>query len=225
MSMAQYLYALNLDSRYRNEKNATPLRSQNFATQETASLLSGLSTYVTYTRQTYWNEAEQDRYGISLNKYFDIGEIKGISANLSAYRTEFNQRTDDSLYLSFSIPLREKDRLSYSVGHYNNSSNQTLTYSNNADPSRTWNLSTRHDSRENTYLSGNYTRLAPMTDASVGVAWQQDRYTYLNGSLRGGITATRHGVAAHPKGKPRWYSHYGRYGSGRRRIRRQPSRD
>lgn len=201
MSMAQYLYALNLDSRYRNEKERyTITLSKNFATRESSPLLSGLSTYVTYTRQTYWNEAEQDRYGISLNKYFDIGAVKGIAANLSAYRTEFNRRTDDSLYLSFSIPLGEKDRLSYSMGRYNDSSNQALTYSNNADPRRTWNLSTRHDSKENTYLSGNYTHLAPMTDATVGVAWQQDRYTYLNGSLRGGITATRHGVAAHPKG-------------------------
>lgn len=201
MSMAQYLYALNLDNRYRNEKERyTITLSKNFATRESYSWLSGLSTYVTYTRQTYWNEAEQDRYGVSLNKYFDIGAFKGIAANFSAYRTEFNRRTDDSLYLSFSIPLGERDRLSYSMGRYNNSSNQTLTYSNNADPRRTWNLSTRYDSKEHTYLSGNYTHLAPMTDATVGVAWQQDRYTYLNGSLRGGITATRHGVAAHPKG-------------------------
>ncbi|WP_409159672.1 fimbria/pilus outer membrane usher protein [Pectobacterium sp. B2J-2] len=201
ISMAQYLYARNLDNSYRNEKERYTLTlSKNFSSQASSSLLNGLSTYVTYTRQTYWNEVQQDRYGISLNKYVDIGEIKGIAANLSAYRTEFNHRTDDTLYLSFSIPFREKDRLSYSIGRYNDSNTQTLTYFNNTDPRRTWNLSTRYDSKEHTYLSGNYTHLAPMTDASVGVAWQQNRYTYLNGSLRGGITATRHGIAAHPKG-------------------------
>ncbi|PWC20486.1 PapC/FimD family outer membrane usher protein [Brenneria roseae subsp. roseae] len=201
MSMSQYLYTLNHDDRYHNEKERYTLTlAKNFATREKQTLLSGLSTYLSYTHQTYWNATQQDRYGISLNKYVDIGAFKGIAINFSAYRTEFNKRQDDSLYLSFSIPLGEKERLSYSTGHDNRGSNQTLTYTNNVNPGSSWNLSTRYDSRENMYLSGNYTRLAPMADANVGIAWQQDSYTYLSGALRGGVTATRHGVAAHPKG-------------------------
>lgn len=201
LSMSQYLYTLGHDGRYHNEKERYTLTlSKNFATQEKQTLLSGLSAYLSYTHQTYWNTSQQDRYGLSLNKYINIGAFRGVAASLSAYRTTFNRRTDDSIYLSFSIPLGEKQRLSYSMSHYDNGNSQALTYTNNVDPNHSWNLSSRYDSRENAYLSGNYTHLAPMTDANVGLAWQQDSYTYLNGSLRGGFTATRYGIAAHPKG-------------------------
>ncbi|MCW2484105.1 fimbria/pilus outer membrane usher protein, partial [Candidatus Symbiopectobacterium sp. NZEC135] len=111
MSMPQFLSALNYDSALYSEKERYSITvSKNFASEKT-SLLSGMSTYLTYTHSTFWNAAEQDRYGVSLNKYFDFAGIKGISANLSAYKTTYNQRSDDSIYLSFSIPLRDKERV------------------------------------------------------------------------------------------------------------------
>lgn len=201
MSMAQYLTELNNDGDARNEKaRYTLTASKNFSSQNTNKLLSGLTTYLTYTHLTYWNTTHQKRYGVSLNKYIDVGSIKGISANLSAYLTEMNNRNDNSIYLSFSVPLRDKERMSYSLGRYNHDVQQTLTYSNSRADDNNWNLSTRHDSQDNVYVSGNYNYLAPTTDASVSLAWQQDSYAFLSGSLRGGITATQHGVALHPKG-------------------------
>lgn len=202
MSMPQFLSALNYDSAalYSEKERYSITVSKNFSSENSNSLLSGMSTYLTYSHSTFWNASEQDRYGVSLNKYFDIGQIKGVSANLSAYKTTYNQRTDDSVYLSFSIPLRDKERVSYSAGSFNSNVNQTLTYTNNRAPDSNWNLSTRYNDEENSYLSGNYNYLASNTDASISMAWQQSSYTFLSGSLRGGITATQHGVAAHPKG-------------------------
>ncbi|WP_438801544.1 fimbria/pilus outer membrane usher protein [Candidatus Symbiopectobacterium endolongispinus] len=193
MSMPQLLSALNYDNTPYSEKERYSITvSKNFSAENNKLLLSCMSTYLTYTHSTFWNASEQDRYGVSLNKYFDFGDIKGISANLSAYKTTYNQHTDDSIYLSLSIPLRDKERVSYV--------NQTLTYTNNRASDSNWNLSTRYNDQENTYLSGNYNYLASTTDASVSAAWQQNRYTFLSGSLRGLVTATQHGVAAHPKG-------------------------
>ncbi|MFT8210728.1 MAG: fimbria/pilus outer membrane usher protein [Symbiopectobacterium sp.] len=203
MRMPQFLSALNYDNAalYSEKERYSITLSKNFSAEGNNSLLSGMSTYLTYTHSTFWNASEQDRYGVSLNKYFDIVEIKGISANLSAYKTKYNnQRTDDSIYLSFSIPLRDKERVSYSAGSFNSKVNQTLAYTNNRATDSNWNLSTRYNDEENSYFSGNYNYLASTTDASVSMAWQQNRYTFLSGSLRGGITSTQHGVAAHPKG-------------------------
>ena len=202
MSMPQFLSALNHDYSQQNEKERYTITvSKNFASQGNNTLLSGVSTHLTYTHSTFWNVAKQDRYGLSLNKYFDVGEIRGVTANLSAYKTTYNQRTDDSVYLGFSIPLRERERVSYSASSFNNNVNQTLTYSNNRGPDSNWSLATRYNNEENSYLSGNYNHQASTTDANISMAWQQSRYTFLSGSLRGGITATEHGVAAHPPGR------------------------
>ncbi|KAA8997634.1 fimbria/pilus outer membrane usher protein [Affinibrenneria salicis] len=199
MSMSQYLYALNNQSFYRSEKERyTVTLSKNFDSE--SPLLDGMSTYLSYTRQTFWDARQQNRYGLSLNKYLDIGALQGVSASLSAWRTLYNNRTDDSLYLNLSIPFRERERVSYGLGSYNGRATQSVTYSNQQDPNRSWNLSARYDETDTAYVSATYNHIASAADASLGLSWQQDAYSYVNGSLRGGITATRHGIAAHQKG-------------------------
>ncbi len=200
MGMSQYLYALNNNgSDYHNEKERYVITlSKNFDSER--QWLNGLSTYLSYTQQTFWNERQQHRYGISLNTYLDLGPIKGVSAGVSAWRSLYNANTDDSIYLNLSIPLRDRERVGYGLGSYGGKMTQTLTYSNQQDQNRSWNLSTRYDAASKGYVSGTYNYAASATNASMGLSWQQDGYTYVNGSLRGGITATRHGVAAHQKG-------------------------
>ncbi|WP_165771181.1 hypothetical protein, partial [Enterobacter hormaechei] len=46
-----------------------------------------ITTYLTYSHQTYWDARTQDRYGLSTSKLFSIGDISNITASLSAYRT------------------------------------------------------------------------------------------------------------------------------------------
>ncbi|MCG8706995.1 fimbria/pilus outer membrane usher protein [Brenneria sp. 4F2] len=199
MGMSQYLYALNNESDSRREKERYTISlSKNFDSE--SPWLDGLSSYLSYTRQTFWDSRQQNRYGVSLNKYLDMGPVKGISASVSAWRTLFNGRADDSVYLNFSIPLRDRERMGYSLGSYNGKMTQMLTYSNQKDQNNTWDLSTRYDEQEKTYISGTYNHVDSSSNSSLGFSWQQSGYAYLNGSIRGGVTATRHGVAAHQKG-------------------------
>ncbi|MFE8117294.1 fimbria/pilus outer membrane usher protein [Brenneria goodwinii] len=199
MGMSQYLYALNNGNDSHSEKERyTITLSKNFDNE--SPWLAGLSSYLSYTRQTFWDARQQNRYGVSLNKYLDIGPVKGISAGVSAWRTIFNGRQDDSIYLNFSIPLRDRERMGYSMGSYNGNMSQMLTYSNQQDQNNSWDLSTRYDETEKTYISATYNHVASSNNASLGFSWQQSGYTYLNGSMRGGVTATRHGIAAHQKG-------------------------
>lgn len=199
MGMSQYLYALNNESDSRSEKERyTITLSKSF--DDESPWLDGLSSYLSYTRQTFWDARQQNRYGVSLNKYLDIGPVKGISAGVSAWRTMFYGRQDDSIYLNFSIPLRDRERVGYSLGSYNGKMSQMLTYSNQQDQHNSWDLSTRYEETEKAYISGNYHHVASSHNASLGFSWQQSGYTYLNGSMRGGVTATRHGIAAHQKG-------------------------
>lgn len=64
----------------------------------------GLSTYLNYSHQTYWDRAPNDRYNPMVSRYFDIGDFKNVSVSLSAYRNRYNERNDDGMYSSLSLP-------------------------------------------------------------------------------------------------------------------------
>ncbi|OSN04691.1 fimbrial assembly protein [Lonsdalea iberica] len=199
MGMPQYIYTLNNSaSQYHSEKERYAITlSENFDSEN--PWLDGLSTYLSYTQQTFWNERPQHRYGISLNTYLDLGPFKGVSAGVSAWRTFYNANTDDSIYFNLSFPLRDREHVGYALGSYGGTTTQTLTYNNQQDQNQSWNLSTRYDAASKAYVSGTYNYAASATNVSMGLSWQQEGYTYVNASLFGGITATRYGVAAHQK--------------------------
>ncbi len=46
-----------------------------------------LSTSINWSHQTYWNRPATDRYSISLNKYFDLGDWRHLSLSLNAARS------------------------------------------------------------------------------------------------------------------------------------------
>jgi outer membrane usher protein FimD/PapC len=99
LTMGEYL-----DMRYRegyvgNSKELYTLQ----ATKNFADLR--LSTHINWSHQTYWNRPATDRYSVSLNKYFDLGDWRHLSLSLNAARSEFNGRKDDSAYISLTMPF------------------------------------------------------------------------------------------------------------------------
>ncbi|MDO1708237.1 fimbria/pilus outer membrane usher protein, partial [Escherichia coli] len=50
----------------------------------------GMSVYLNYNHQTYWDRPENNYYSLTLSKYFDVGTIKNVSVNLSANRSMYN---------------------------------------------------------------------------------------------------------------------------------------
>ncbi len=68
----------------------------------------GLSAFINYYHQTYWDQPDNDRYSISLARYFDIGKWKNLSLNLTAYRNRYRENNDDGVYASLTVPWGEK---------------------------------------------------------------------------------------------------------------------
>lgn len=64
----------------------------------------GLSTYLNYSHQTYWNKPTNDNYNLSLAKSADIGRFKNINFSLSAFRNKFNGTNDNGVYMNVSMP-------------------------------------------------------------------------------------------------------------------------
>lgn len=153
--------------------------------------------YLTYTHQNYWGNASQDRYGLSLGRSFSIAGIDGITTNLSAYRSEYHGEQDDSLSLNISIPWGDSRWVGYDLQSNRGKVSQMASYSDNHDVNNTWRLRAGSTDQHKASFDTYYQHNARMAQLEANFSYQQDGFTSLGGTLRGGFTATRHGAALH----------------------------
>lgn len=153
--------------------------------------------YLTYTHQNYWDRGSQDRYGLSMGHSFSFAGIQGISANLAAYRSEYQGKRDDSLSLSISVPWSDGRSMDYEVQNSGNQTSQMVSYSDNRDRNNPWRLRAGVSGEGHTAFDGYYKHRSMMAELESNVSWQQSRYFSVGGTMRGGFTATRHGAALH----------------------------
>ena len=198
MTMSQYLQARygDIDDRYsgRQKELYTVTASKTFMAEDSAQ---AITAYLTYSHQTYWDAGAQNRYGMSTSKLFDFGGISNITASLAAYRTHYRGRTDDSAMLNFTVPIGEHNRLGYALQVNNRDVSQTATYTDNSDINNTWQVGSGVTQSGKPTASGYYTHNASFGTLNANASYQQGSYSSIGGTFRGGLTATRHGVAAH----------------------------
>lgn len=190
MSMSEYLDAMSTGTRQHNSKEMyTVSYNQQFSG-------IGLSAYVNYHHQTYWNQPDNDRYSFSLARYFDVGRVKNASVNLTAYRNRFNGSNDDGMYLSLSLPWGNSGSISANSDWSGNQNNQRVSYYDRIDERSNYQMSTGWG-RSGGLMSGFYTRKGDLAQINANATYQQDRYTSAGFSMQGGATATAQGVAIH----------------------------
>ncbi|WP_158695321.1 outer membrane usher protein [Cronobacter malonaticus] len=156
----------------------------------------GLSAYLNYSHQTYWNNPAEDRYSLSLSRYFDIGKVKNISASLTAYRNKFNGENDDGMYVSMSVPMGDTGSLGLNSSFNGNASNHSLSYFDRLKNGDNYRI-TAGGSDDGGNLSGYYDHMGDLAEVSGNVDYQHGQYSSAGVSLRGGMTATAKGAALH----------------------------
>ncbi|BEM57018.1 fimbrial protein SteB [Serratia marcescens] len=193
-SMAEYLSALKGYGHYRgNNKERYDISfNQRFAE-------SGISAYLTYTHQSYWNRPAADRFELSLNSYFDAPGFKNISVSARAYRQSYYGQNDDGLMLSLNVPWGSKGYLTYSGNKGRHSDSQSVGYSGRSAGNDSYNVRAtvnRHDSE----LSGFWSRQGDKGDVSLSATGGSDSRTAANLGLNGGLTITAQGAVLHGGG-------------------------
>ena len=156
----------------------------------------GLSAYLNYSRQTYWNNPAEDRYSLSLSRYFDIGKWKHISASLTAYRNKFNGDNDDGMYLSISVPWGSTGTLGLNSSYSGDASSHSLSYFGRRENGDNYRIAAGN-ADSGASLSGYYSYLGDMAEVAGNLDYVQDQYRSAGMSLRGGMTATTKGAALH----------------------------
>ena len=156
----------------------------------------GLSTYFTYTHQTYWDRPANDRYNLMLSRYFDLWNLRSVSVSLSAYRNRYNQRNDDGMYLSLSVPWGNSASLGYNMNLAGKDNSENLTWSDRINRNDNYSLSAggaRHGAR----MSGYYNHDGDIAHLSANASYNQGEYTALGLNAQGGLTLTPKGAALH----------------------------
>lgn len=159
-----------------------------------------LSTYLTYSHQTYWDQDASDSWNASVSDYFDLGRFKGVSLSLSAYRTQVNNKNDDGVYLSLTLPWGDGATMSYDGQFGGGSSSHGMRYYDQIDDNNDYSVSAGVTSDGRGTGSGYFTHDGDIAQVSANASFQGSDYSALGLSLQGGMTATAHGMALHRTG-------------------------
>ncbi|OKP49468.1 fimbrial assembly protein [Serratia marcescens] len=190
MSMSEFLEAREYGQRFGNSKEMYTITYN----QQLRDL--GLSAYLNYSHQTYWDRPANDRYSLTLSRYFDIGRFKNLSLSMSAYRNRYNESNDDGMYLSLSLPWGNGATLSYNTTLDRNDNTHRVGYYDRLDERSNYQLSTG-SSRSGAALSGYYSHDGDAARWNANASYQQDRYSATGLSAQGGMTLTAEGGALH----------------------------
>ncbi|HAT3677425.1 TPA: outer membrane usher protein [Serratia marcescens] len=190
MSMSEYLDAREFGRRFGNSKEMYTITYN----QQLRNL--GVSAYLNYSHQTYWDKPANDRYNLTLARYFDVGRFKNLGLSLSGYRNRYNERNDDGMYLSLSLPLGNGATLSYNATLNRNDNTHRASYYDRLDERSNYQLSAG-GSRSGANLSGYLNRDGDMARITANASYQQGRYSAFGLSAQGGMTLTAEGGALH----------------------------
>lgn len=195
MSMDEYLDALDTGERSGSRKEMyTVTLNKRFDS-------IGLSAYLNYSHETYWEKPDSDRFSLTASQNFDIGPIKNLNASMSAYRNEYENETDDGIYLSLSVPFGNGGTVSYSVANNGSNTEQQASYYKRVDENTNFQVSTGYSEKSES-LSVNATHKTDIAQVNGNISYQSDAYTQFGISLQGGGTATMKGAALHRTGMP-----------------------
>ncbi len=193
MSMSEYL-----DARYHGNRTGSG-KEMYTVTFNKHFRDWGLSTYLNYSHETYWDRPANDRYNLTLSRYFDMGSLRNVSLSLSAYRNQYNGTNDNGGYLSLSLPWGGSGSVSYNATVNRNDTTHRVGYYNRIDEHNNYQLSAG-SSRSGVNLSGYYNHEGDLTRMSANASYQEGRYSAAGMSLQGGLTLTAEGGALHRAG-------------------------
>ncbi|EMS9655031.1 fimbria/pilus outer membrane usher protein [Escherichia coli] len=198
MTMDQYLNA-----RYRNDFTGrekelyTVTLNKNFEDWKT-------SVNLQYSHQTYWDRRTSDYYTLSVNRYFDAFGFRNVSLGLSASRSKYLNRDNDSAFVRLSVPWgtgtgsysgsMSNDRYTNTVGYSDTLNKGLSNYSLNVG------VSNAGGQLSQSQMSAYYNHNSSLANLSVNFSAVENDYTSFGMSASGGVTITAKGAALHAGG-------------------------
>lgn len=196
VTMNEYINSRNGDDSDSNEKESYVLSFNQYVEP------LELNTYMSITRNTYWNNETNTNYSFSISRNFDIGDFKNISASLAMSRVSWDDEEENQYYLSITLPLENNRNIMYSMQRYgDDSATQTATWYDGSDRNNPWNMSVSGTDKQfgdgEAAMRGYYQHYSPYGRLNVNGTVQPSNYRSFSAGWNGSFTATRHGAALH----------------------------
>lgn len=153
--------------------------------------------YLSYRHQNYWDKNTQEQFGATVSRNFSIMGIDQINTSLSAFRTQHKGNTDDSISFNISLPLGSGKSVGYSLQDSNGKVSQMASYSDNSNYNNLWRVRAGLSSDNKASTDGYYQHRSQYAEINANASYQQDNYTAVGATIKGGFTATRYGAALH----------------------------
>lgn len=190
MNMNEYLNRLNEGDTRGNGKDMYRLMFNK-------TFDSGLSAYISFDRETYWDRETTNYYNLSVSDSFSIGNIKNASVNLSIYKNIRDNTENNGVYLSFSFPLGNGNSVDLNTNYANGSSTNTIGYYGRLDENSSYRVSAGNGENQTARGGAYYRHTGSIGDYSVNAGFQDSAYQSLGMSAQGGMTLTAEGGALH----------------------------
>ncbi len=191
MTMDQYLERRYRDGNADNNKELyTIMFSKQFPDW-------GLSTYLNYSHQTYWNKPTNDNYNLSLAKSADIGRFKNINFSLSAFRNKFNGTNDNGVYMNVSMPWGDRATISYNTVINKSGNSHNVSYYDRIDDNSSYRVGAGVSSNGKPSADAYFMHYADAALVTASASHINGEYTSATLSLQGGATLTPKGGALH----------------------------
>lgn len=203
------------DETYRSLQQALDERRTGFETQANKeSYQVSINKYFdnfslggNYQHNTYWNSKSEEQYSLYLSTILNWPEIglKNINITASANRSKRAGYQDDAISLYFTVPLSQASSINFSEGYTQNqngerSSTHNIGYSRYSDQ-RNYNLNVGYQAGSNqntqTSFSGYLSQNLPYASISGNASYVPSEYHSIGGSINGGITLVKQGIAMH----------------------------
>ena len=155
-----------------------------------------ISTYLNYTHQSYWDRPATDTLDLTVSTYFNIANLKNISASLRGYRQSNYGSNDNGVTLSLSIPWGNKGHVNYNGTSSRNNDMQALGYSGRTDSNNTYNIRATANQHDND-ISGYYGYRGDKVDFSLSGSASTSSRRSAGLSLNGGMALAAQRVAIH----------------------------
>lgn len=196
MSMNQYLDKRTAMFYSRDDKQTYTLTANQYLKWP------DITVYLSATHKTYWNDVDSNTYTLSMSKLFDIGEIRNVSATLSASKIKYGFDDDQQIYLSLNMPVGTGQQVSYDASHDNSRGFvQTASYYNTMDRNNSWRISasgsTPQFTRGEPILRVGYQHTSPYGQLVIDGSHSPKDYRSASANWYGSLTMTPRGAAFH----------------------------
>ena len=157
---------------------------------------AGLSIYLNYSNQSYWDRPDSERWNLSLARYFDVGSVKNMSLSLNLFRNqERDQSNSNGVYVSLSLPLGRSGTLTTGASRAQNKNSYSARFSDRIDERNNYQLAASDNS-----VSGYLSHVGDSADVDVSASVEKGNHRSFSLSARGGGTLTSSGGAFHRSG-------------------------